>query len=1014
MKNLIQILAIIFIANQLSFGQLTATITNVTNVSCIGMCDGTAQCVVLGGVSPYYFYWDNGAIDDVQTNLCAGVYTVTVTDSNSDNAVASVTITEPAPIVLSATTQNSSCGNPDGFIDLTVTGGCGVYSYVWSNAASNQDLTNLPEGVYCVTVTDCNGCTNSICANINDISGPSSSICYQNDVLCFGGNDGSATVCVSGGTVPYSYTWSNGNTTSTGQQFQAGMYCVTVTDGNGCNSATCVTISQPTQLTVTATSTNEYCNFFDGSVNLTVAGGIVPYSYNWVGQDGYTSTTEDLSSMHAGMFCVTITDFNGCINTACATITESVSMIFSNNITNATCNEANGTATINITNGIPPFYISFLSDTSQEISSTLTNLSAGVYFIQISDSTGCSKIDTILINNIGAAQINLLTLENVQCNGQNNGMLELSASGGISPYTISWSHDSLLNSFTANNLFAGNYIVTVADSVGCVAVQSFGITQPGTLFLYITKTDANCGATGTATAHPFGGTQPYSYNWNVAAPYQTITNLTAGLYSVTVNDAKNCQTTGTVLVNQYCWNLIKGKVFIDEDDDCFIDSTESKLCNIALMLMPGYQYAYTNSLGEYSFWVNSGTYTISIASNVSPYYSLNCPSNPENISVTLPQMGDTLEGNNFAFVYDSTKIDLQTYLSSDIARPGFNYHYYINYRYFGHDTINATLTLTYDSILTYSYSSPAETYSSYPEIKWDLTLAPNAFGYVYAYFVVPTIPNGGYLGRVLHSVAKIEPYTNDLDTLNNISTYNRVITGSYDPNEKEVFPIGYGTSGAILPTDSVLTYTIHFQNTGTDTAFTVVVIDTLCSYVDPATVVSGASSHPYEFELSGQGILKWTFNQILLVDSTTNEPASNGFVTYTVKQKANNPHNALIENKAEIFFDFNPNIITNTATNKVDYYLSVKLNEQSKFSDRIEIYPNPFNENATISVISNNGNKYEKMEIYNITGSKIKTYTPIAQSKNFEIQKGDLKSGIYFIKLNDNNKHTLTGKLIVY
>lgn len=921
MKNLIITLLILAIT-QTVFAQLTASITNVSNVVCNGNATGAATAVASGGQSPYTYLWSNSATTQTITNLGAGVYYVTVTDSNLDNAYASVTITQPSAINVSTSMiVNPTCsGFCNGVAQISASGGTPPYSYFWS---SQQPI-----------------CTATFC-----------------DQLC------------------------------------AGIYSITVTDANSCNKAHSLTITQAPPMTVAITSTTNVTCFglFDGSATASVAGGTPPYNYQW----SSNVTTPSITNHPAGVYCITVTDVNGCMQTACASINQPSEINVNSTVTNASCGEENGSLTSVATNGIAPYVYILEGDTLTN--GIATNLPAGGYILQVIDNNGCSKLDTIIINDLGSPSIVISDLQNVTCNGYSDGMLELSAFGGQSPYTISWLHDSELSSFTANNLSSGGYMVTVSDNLNCKKIQTFYITQPGSLFVGVGSQSANCTNPGRATAQGYGGIPPYSYLWSNNDTTQSIF-APQGTYYVAVTDANNCENaTGLAIIGYNCKNIIKGKVFSDLNGNCIIDTNETGIQGMALKLTPGNLYASTNQNGEYKFSVNSGTYTIQNISSISPYFYQTCPNNPNFHVVNFSNLGDTINNLNFAYFSKLDSLDLQVFLSSDIARPGFNYKYYINYKYFGAFPINAILKLKHDSILTYNSSSIAENSYSNNELLWNINLLPFAQGYITANFTVPTINNGGTIGRVLSSTATIYPFENDVDTLNNISTYNRIITGSYDPNEKEVYPFGFGGNGAILPTDSLLTYTIRFQNTGTDTAFTVVLVDTLSQFVEPASVVSGASSHPYEFEMYGEGILKWTFNQILLVDSITNEPASHGFVTYTVKQKANNPHETIIANKAEIFFDFNPEIITNTTINTIDIYLNKEIVKVREINS-IKLYPNPASDEIFIEMSNVSATELVEVNIYSIDGKKV--LEGKLTGMKTRISTSDLESGLYFVEVN--------------
>lgn len=251
----------------------------------------------------------------------------------------------------------------------------------------------------------------------------------------------------------------------------------------------------------------------------------------------------------------------------------------------------------------------------------------------------------------------------------------------------------------------------------------------------------------------------------------------------------------------------------------------------------------------------------------------------------------------------------------------------------------------------------------------------------------------------------------DLD--DNVEIVCTEVTVAVDPNDKSVKPVGL-TSNHYIDSSDVLEYQINFQNTGTDTAFKVVIRDTLSQYLNIITTVSGASSHPYSFRIYGQGILEWTFDNILLPDSGINEVESHGFVKFKVNQVNNNPMGTLIENNAGIIFDFNAPIITNTTSNIVWDWDSVALTVPLVYVKGVEImvYPNPFTTSTTFIL---NGLETEKVitfELYDLIGNRVRIKEIISRS-TFDVVKGELSRGLYLYKLSSEKQVIGVGKLLV-
>ena len=236
--------------------------------------------------------------------------------------------------------------------------------------------------------------------------------------------------------------------------------------------------------------------------------------------------------------------------------------------------------------------------------------------------------------------------------------------------------------------------------------------------------------------------------------------------------------------------------------------------------------------------------------------------------------------------------------------------------------------------------------------------------------------------------------------------------GSYDPNDKQAFPVGY-REAHYIERGIDLDYLIRFQNTGTDTAFKVVIRDTLSPFLNPAAIVPGSSSHPYQFQLSDRGIITFTFDPIMLPDSNINEPASHGFVKFKIAQKENLPLGTVIENSAAIYFDFNAPVITNTTFHTIgkDFIEIISdIDDQKQEEIPIRIFPNPASASLTV-MLEHETFQEGSVELFQFNGQLIRTHD--FSGSQIQISLKNLPKGIYFLSVKENGISICTRKLII-
>lgn len=548
---------------------LNAAITSSNDVSCYGFCDGTATVTAGGGTAPYTYLWNdvNGQSTATASNLCPGTYQVDVTDAQGCTFSTVVTIAEPDEIILSSADVDAFCSTSTGSATVSISsGGVSPFSYNWNpTSQTTSTATNLIPGTYDATVTDADGCIQSIQVTVGNIPASTAAIGNITNVSCNGGNDGSIDVSVSGtGTSPYTYQWFNGtsNTSITGQtsalasNLPQGDYYVEITDANGCISVSNVgTIAEPTALSVSLSSGRTVCfGECNGQSTATVNGGTTPYSYQW--DDPLSQTTNVASNLCSTNYNLVVTDANGCQTNGSIAITEPSMITIDSTVVNANCGQPDGEACVIPTGGTGP-YTYLWPDASTN--SCATNLIAGTYIVSVFDQNLCEQQIGVEIQDLGGPAAAIISSTNVSCNSFSDGQATVDmVSGNGTTYTVQWdANTGSQTTPTASNLEAGIYSVTITDNLGCNASTSVTIVEPAAFLSNANVDDASCFSycDGEAEMIVTGGTTPYSFEWyddnnSPLGSGSSINGLCMGTYGITVVDANGCSFNDNIVVGQ--------------------------------------------------------------------------------------------------------------------------------------------------------------------------------------------------------------------------------------------------------------------------------------------------------------------------------------------------------------------------------------------------------------------------------------------------------------------------------
>jgi gliding motility-associated-like protein len=524
------------------------------------------------------------------------------------------------PVTLTGVKTDVSCnGGNDGKVVLTPGGGTGTFTYAWTGpnafTANTKDISNLKAGKYYITVSS-GAATPKVdsftIAEPNKITVSSKTIV---DVNCFGQSTGTVSLTVTGGTSPYTYLWSSGETAANLSNKASGTYFLTVTDAKSCTIKDTSIILQPSAaISITPTITNVKCNAGnDGAISLNVVGGTSPYTFAWTGPNGFTANTKDITALFASDYRVTVTDSKSCAQTSGPlTITQPNAIsIGTPSVTNTGCGTSIGAISITPTNGTAPYTFAWtgpngFTSTNQNIA----NLVAGSYTVIVRDANSCSTTSSPISVSSSGLNLNVTPIiKNIDCNGNSNGEISITVSGGSGNFSYAWTGP---NAYTASTkdisaLKAGSYTVAITDvnNQTCQFIPSpYVIIEPSAITVstpLVTNITCKDGKTGAISITVGGGTPQYSYVWTgpngfTAVNTSSISDLFAGAYNVTIRDSKGCEKQTSANVTEPATSATFGQPVIT-NVKCFGASTGSIELPVSGGTLP-YSFTWRNSNGS--------------------------------------------------------------------------------------------------------------------------------------------------------------------------------------------------------------------------------------------------------------------------------------------------------------------------------------------------------------------------------------------------------------------------------
>lgn len=725
------------------------------------------------------------------------------------------------------------------------------------------------------------------------------------------------------------------------------------------------------------------CVYANGSLYASVSGGIPPYSYAW--SNG--ATDQNISGLVAGSYTVTVTDANMDSAMDSYILQETTLTGFGQFVPG--CVDANlgfeppyrllatatspipgeigamGTAPITMGDGYMGTLLSHSSGYTFMYIEPPSGQWSGTGEVQIpfTDGSGCpGYVAATIPQTPDFPSVQLLSSQG-SCSGGANGSIELYV--GQAP----------------NQWISELELVRDGTSLGLLRSAYSSNTEFGSTALSVIRHDL---APGNYQVLTTTVAQDYVLQEMMDTYFGGTMTLCRDTLFFTIPDLG------------YTCGTIEGEVFMDDDQNCVRNGSEPRFAGSILEIQPGGIFAMSDPFGRYWAQLPYGSYTIEQQSNLVVEHCTGAPI-PFELSMGAPFIIENVADTGLI------SRDVSISLGSSAARPGFQLSYAAHVQNLTPGAVSGvTVTLTFDPVLSFISAVPANASVAGNVVTWNLGSIAS-FGEKNARVVLQVPPDVNLIGTDLLtsatvSVTQTEPYLSN-NSFNSITT----VTGSYDPNDKQVFTESNNDGLYLIAEDEWLDYTIRFQNTGNDTAFFVVVTDTLPNTVDPTTFVAGAASHSYRVDLSGQGALRFSFPNILLPDSNVSELESHGFVSFRIKAIEPVLPGTVIENTANIYFDYNEPVITDPSVLVAEF----STNVEERADDQLAVYPIPASDRVTVH---NREGVIDQIQVIGADGRVERVQS--GRSNNEVVNLEGLSSGLYVLRIRSSD-NTVSYRTIV-